>query len=637
MNLQTPQDIDLTACEREPIHIPGSIQPHGILLAIRLLRPDARLCQRQHRRDLRARSVRRPGSALRRGAADPERRNSRRSSRIRRRPGPRAICARSSCHGTGPAGLSRPRSPVRANAPFWSSRRRRSEAVSSLDALYPTLRRFVEQLQGASSIDELCRLAAEDIRRMTGFDRVLIYRFDEDWNGTVIAEDRNEVLPSYLDLRFPASDIPAQARELYRRNRLRIIPDANYTPVPDPVAGDRRAARPERFGRCAASRRCISNTCATWGRLASMSISILRDGRLWGLISCHNKDARSGSVPGAQRLRLPRARSSRCSWRPASTRRCREPDAARSRAGAAARLHGRRRSISSTGLRQAPRRAALLLPARGGGGRLRRTIAGACGQTPDEQEVKALLAEWLSSGHPEDVFSHRHACRGLPGGEGLYGPGQRPAGDLDLEAAPELRPLVPPRGGPDRQVGRRPAEARPGRGGHARLHPRTSFETWKETVRLGRSPGDRSELEAVRRAAQRHRRHRAAQGRGAGRTLPRSSAEQQGAGGLLLFGLARPARPVPPHRRLFRAAEEAGIGASCREQRQALRRHDHRVGLLRPAPWWTTCCASRRWAARRSSPGAIDMSHWSTRSGSRLTQEAERPADRLECRRPARP
>ena len=79
--------------------------------------------------------------------------------------------------------------------------------ANSLDALYPTLRRFVEQLQGASTIEVLCRLAAQDIRRMTGFDRVLIYRFDEQWNGTVIAEDRNEVLPSYLDLRFPAGDV----------------------------------------------------------------------------------------------------------------------------------------------------------------------------------------------------------------------------------------------------------------------------------------------------------------------------------------------------------------------------------------------------------------------------------------------
>ena len=70
-------------------------------------------------------------------------------------------------------------------------------SVSSLDALYPTLRRFVERLQGAATIDLLCRLAAQNIRRMTGFDRVLIYRFDEQWNGTAYFE-RGAAIPFRL-------------------------------------------------------------------------------------------------------------------------------------------------------------------------------------------------------------------------------------------------------------------------------------------------------------------------------------------------------------------------------------------------------------------------------------------------------
>src|SRR5690606_16189837 len=77
----------------------------------------------------------------------------------------------------------------------------------------------------------LLQLAVEETRRITGFDRVMIYQFDADWNGTVVAEDRNSQLPSYLDLRFPASDIPRQARELYRLNRLRLIARASYEPV----------------------------------------------------------------------------------------------------------------------------------------------------------------------------------------------------------------------------------------------------------------------------------------------------------------------------------------------------------------------------------------------------------------------
>ncbi len=74
-------------------------------------------------------------------------------------------------------------------------------------------------------------MAAAETRRITGFDRVMIYQFDSEWNGNVLAEDRNERLPSYLNLRFPASDIPRQARELYRINRLRLIARNDYEPV----------------------------------------------------------------------------------------------------------------------------------------------------------------------------------------------------------------------------------------------------------------------------------------------------------------------------------------------------------------------------------------------------------------------
>ena len=79
-----------------------------------------------------------------------------------------------------------------------------------LDALTPRLRAFVQRLRVARSIEELCDIVAEDIRHITGFDRALVYRFDRDWHGTVLAENGNGVLPSYLDLRFPASDIPAR-------------------------------------------------------------------------------------------------------------------------------------------------------------------------------------------------------------------------------------------------------------------------------------------------------------------------------------------------------------------------------------------------------------------------------------------
>ena len=67
-----------------------------------------------------------------------------------------------------------------------------------------------------------------DVRALTGFDRVMIYRFDPQWNGEVIAEDRRDDLEPVLGLHYPAADIPAQARALYEHNWLRLIPDDRF-------------------------------------------------------------------------------------------------------------------------------------------------------------------------------------------------------------------------------------------------------------------------------------------------------------------------------------------------------------------------------------------------------------------------
>ena len=77
-----------------------------------------------------------------------------------------------------------------------------------------------------------CQRAAEYVRKFTGFDRVLVYRFDPDLSGHVMAEAKDDVLESYLDLHYPASDIPKQARDLLRRSKLRLVPNVDYASVP---------------------------------------------------------------------------------------------------------------------------------------------------------------------------------------------------------------------------------------------------------------------------------------------------------------------------------------------------------------------------------------------------------------------
>ncbi len=131
--------------------------------------------------------------------------------------------------------------------------------------------------------------AAEQVRSLTGYDRVMVYRFREDDSGEVIAETCAAGMEPYLGLRYPATDIPPQARVLYLRNRIRVIPDARYEPVPL-VPGTRADGAPLDLSQHVL--RSVSPVhleyLANMGVVASMSISIISGGRLWGLIACHH-------------------------------------------------------------------------------------------------------------------------------------------------------------------------------------------------------------------------------------------------------------------------------------------------------------------------------------------------------------
>jgi chemotaxis family two-component system sensor kinase Cph1 len=145
------------------------------------------------------------------------------------------------------------------------------------------------QLQVAGTVETLTNSLAEIIRRLTDFDRVMVYRFDEDWHGTVIAESKLDDLEHYLGLRYPASDIPAQARALYAINWQRLIPDATYQPVPVLADSGRDAAK---LDLSYSTLRSVSpihlRYLANMGVRASMSVSLMVDGQLWGLVACHS-------------------------------------------------------------------------------------------------------------------------------------------------------------------------------------------------------------------------------------------------------------------------------------------------------------------------------------------------------------
>jgi light-regulated signal transduction histidine kinase (bacteriophytochrome) len=152
---------------------------------------------------------------------------------------------------------------------------------------------FVSKLNNLRSETELCQAITEQIKDLTGFNRVLLYRFDEAGHGTVLCEQNDGALPSYLDLRFPASDIPQQARDLYVLNTVRIIPDASYVPSPLHGLGKRPI---ETLDLSMSILRSVSPVHLEYmrnmGTMSSMSVSIICEGKLWGLISGHHREPR---------------------------------------------------------------------------------------------------------------------------------------------------------------------------------------------------------------------------------------------------------------------------------------------------------------------------------------------------------
>lgn len=273
--------IHLTVCDREPIHIPGSIQPHGLLLIADLTTQlviggagsiEERLTPSWLGRPLGALLAQQIDGAIKRATGLPMD-----VIPLAAVPGRREAFD-ATLHVTDDYIVAelepQPDEPMTAGA-----------ILASLDLIGVSFER-------ASDLRALCERAAIGFRELTGFDRVMIYRFLDDGTGMVVAEDRDPSLSSFLNHHFPASDIPRQARELYVRNRVRVIPNARYKPVPI------RSAKTSLSGidLSDAALRSVSPIHLQYlhnmGVIASASVSIVKDGLLWGLVACHHPQPR---------------------------------------------------------------------------------------------------------------------------------------------------------------------------------------------------------------------------------------------------------------------------------------------------------------------------------------------------------
>jgi light-regulated signal transduction histidine kinase (bacteriophytochrome)/anti-sigma regulatory factor (Ser/Thr protein kinase) len=155
---------------------------------------------------------------------------------------------------------------------------------------------FEEQIQAPitameeqTDIEALAHVAAREVQRLSGFDRVMVYRFEPNWNGHVIAEI-GDGWQSYLGHRFPASDIPAQARRLFLMNTLRSIVDVGSSPVP--ILSDERAGESRALDLSHSVLRSASLVHIQYLRnmdvSATMTLSVIVRGVLWGLVTAHH-------------------------------------------------------------------------------------------------------------------------------------------------------------------------------------------------------------------------------------------------------------------------------------------------------------------------------------------------------------
>jgi len=158
------------------------------------------------------------------------------------------------------------------------------------------IRAMMTRLDATTDTASFYREGARQVRALTGFDRVMVYRFDRDGSGMVVAEAARAGIGSFLDLRYPASDIPQQARKLYLRTPFRIIADIAADPVPIVPRLDELGSPVDLSLSVLRSVSPIHiEYLRNMGVGASLSISIIVEGQLWGLFACHHYSARRPS------------------------------------------------------------------------------------------------------------------------------------------------------------------------------------------------------------------------------------------------------------------------------------------------------------------------------------------------------
>nr|WP_322625282.1 ATP-binding protein [uncultured Flavobacterium sp.] len=275
--------VNLTNCEQEPIHIPGSIQPHGFLLGLKgdnLLIDYCSANTAEYLNLFHSELLGKDFSAAF-GTENAEKLN----EYLLKKPSLGSVLLQLTLNGVDficTVHINNEGICILEGEPIALNR-------STSEEEYDQTSLLLRYMHDTHTLKDLCQLVTEGTREITGYDRVMVYRFDKDYNGEVFAESCREDLEPFLGLHYPHTDIPPQARELYMKNLLRLITDIDYTPTPvytqdngtdknlDMSLSILRSTSPIHV-------QYLNNM----GVGATLTISLIYKNKLWGLIACHH-------------------------------------------------------------------------------------------------------------------------------------------------------------------------------------------------------------------------------------------------------------------------------------------------------------------------------------------------------------
>ncbi|BAT54167.1 multi-sensor hybrid histidine kinase [Nostoc sp. NIES-3756] len=296
-DLALSEKFDITNCDREPIHIPGLIQPHGVLIVLQA--PELKIIQASENTNavfgLSAESL--IGKHLSYLILPEQVSNIQSFLTHEDQVFIQLLRINHQILDSNPeiAGL--------LESVLFLSVLHRCEDVLILELepqvskatnnyleSYQLLEKAINNIRNSTTLAELYQNITHELRQITQFDRVVIYKFEADNSGVIIAEDKQSHLDSYLGLHYPASDIPAQARRLYYQKWLRLIPDVNYQPVKLIPTNNPLTETPLDLSNSVL--RSVSplhiEYLQNMGVAATVCVSLINENRLWGLIACHH-------------------------------------------------------------------------------------------------------------------------------------------------------------------------------------------------------------------------------------------------------------------------------------------------------------------------------------------------------------